>query len=147
VSASNVLGEFDTRLFLFQHTQDLGGSARAAAGLAGDRWAVVRTGGADAFIWLTVWDTGTDAAEFFQAAGDAVSKRYEGARSDSAPAAAGGPRGGGTVKTYTTAARDGGRVVRVRALDLAGRPAVLYVDAPGVGDLDLIEPARATLRP
>ncbi len=144
VTVGNTLGEFDTRLFLYQHTSDLGGAARAAAGLAGDRWAAVRTGGGDAFVWLTVWDSGVDAAEFFQGAGDAVAKRYEGARADST---AGGGGGVGSTKTFTTAARDGGRVVRVRALDVQGRPAVLYVDAPSAADLDVVDAARATLRP
>ncbi len=146
VAASNVLGEFDTRLFLYQHTQDLGSAARAAAGLAGDRWASVRTGAGDALVWLTVWDTGVDAAEFFQSAGDAVARRYEGARADTA-AAAPAARGAGSMKTYTTAARDGGRVVRLRAVDVQGRPAVLYVDAPSAAELDVVDPARATLRP
>ena len=139
-----MLGEFDTRLFLYQHSSDLGGAARAAAGLAGDRWAAVRTGGGDAFVWLTVWDSGVDAAEFFQAASDAVAKRYEGAHADSSAAAG---RGAGNTKTFTSAARDGSRVVRVRALDVQGRPAVLYVDAPSAADLDLVDAARATLRP
>ena len=147
VTTSNVLGEFDTRLFLYQHTNDLATAARAAAGLAGDRWAVVRAGGGEAFVWLTVWDTGTDAAEFFQAAGDAVAKRYEGARADSGAGPNVKAGSGGNTKTYTAAARDGGRVVRVRALDVAGRPAVLYVDAPSAAELDVVDPARATVRP
>ena len=144
VTTGNVLGEFDTRLFLYQQSGDLGTAARAAAGLAGDRWATVRTGGGEVFVWLTVWDTGVDAAEFFQAAGDAVAKRYEGARADSSAAAG---RGAGNARTYTSAARDGARVVRVRALDVQGRPAVLYVDAPSAADLDVVDAARATLRP
>ncbi len=144
VTASNVLGEFDTRLFLYQQSTDLAGAARAAAGLAGDHWASVRTGGGDAFVWLTVWDSGVDAAEFFQAAGDAVSKRYEGARADSSAA---GGRGAGSTKTFTSAARDGGRTVRLRALDVGGRPAVLYVDAASAADLDVVDAARASVRP
>ena len=144
LTTSNALGEFDTRLFLYQHSSDLGGAARAAAGLAGDRWAAVRTGGGEAFVWLTVWDSGVDAAEFYQAAGEAVGKRYEGARADSS---APGGRGAGSTMTFASAARDGGRVVRVRALDVQGRPAVLYVDAPSAGDLDVVDAARATLRP
>ncbi|HEY0780469.1 MAG TPA: hypothetical protein VGD56_21110 [Gemmatirosa sp.] len=150
VAATNVLGEFDTRLFLYQQSSDLGGAARAAAGLAGDRWASVRTANGDAFVWLTVWDSGVDAAEFFQAAGDAIGRRYEGARADSAGAAAGAAHGAGNTagntKTFTNAAREGGRTVRLRALDVGGRPAVLYVDAASAADLDVIDPAHATLR-
>lgn len=144
LTASNTLGEFDTRLFLYQQSSDLGGAARAAAGLAGDRWAAVRTGGGEAFVWLTVWDSGVDAAEFYQAAREAVGKRYEGARADSSAPRG---RGAGSTNTFTSAARDGGRVVRVRALDVQGRPAVLYVDAPSAGDLDVVDAAHATLRP
>lgn len=154
VTATNVLGEFDTRLFLYQQSNDLNGAARAAAGLAGDRWASVRTGGGDAFVWLTVWDSGLDAAEFYQAARDAVAKRYEGAHVDSAQngkntpgGSAAGATGAVPTVTFTSAARAGSRVVRVRALDVAGRPAVLYVDAPSAADLDAVDAARATLRP
>ena len=150
VTATNVLGEFDTRLFLYQQSSDLGGAARAAAGLAGDRWTAVRTGSGDAFVWLTVWDSGVDAAEFFQAAGDAIAKRYEGARADSS-AGSGSGRGTGigsaNTKTFTSAARDGGRTVQLRALDVGGRPAVLYVDAASPTDLDVIDGTRATIRP
>ncbi|GJG85154.1 hypothetical protein tb265_03350 [Gemmatimonadetes bacterium T265] len=142
-TTSNTLGEFDTRLFLYQQSNDLGGAARAAAGLAGDRWSAVRTGGGEAFVWLTVWDSGVDAAEFYQAARDAVAKRYEGARADSSAGAA----GAGNVTTFTSSARDGGRVVRLRALDVQGRPAVLYADAPSAGELDVVDATRATVRP
>ena len=98
-------------------------------------------------VWLTVWDSGVDAAEFFQAAGDAVAKRYDGARVDSGAAGGAKAGGGGNTITYTAPAGAGGRVVRLRALDVQGRPAVLYVDAPSAADLDVIDATRATLRP
>jgi hypothetical protein len=192
VVAENSFGEFDIRLVLFEQLGDLGQAARAAQGWGGDRWAVVRTGGAgaagEALVWLTVWDAPIDAAEFLEAMTALVSERYPGARAAAAPApapapapagrpgagrrttraagagaagapapgapatagaAAGGPASAaGSAHTFTaTDAAGGARQLLLRATDVGGRPAVLYVDAPAAVGTDLVDPARATARP
>ena len=79
VTHENTLGEFETRLLLFQFTQDLDLAARAAMGWDGDRFAIVRTPQGDALVWLTLWDSDVDAVDFFGAMSDVVPRRYEGA--------------------------------------------------------------------
>ncbi len=138
------LGEFETRLLLYHHLQDLNVAAQAARGWDGDRFAVVRTPQGEAFVWLTVWDAPQDAAEFYDAVGQIVPKRYGGARAGAVPKGA-----GATARAFDINAGDGGgapRTVLVRALDLGGRSAVLYVDAPTAVGVDVIDVGRATLR-
>lgn len=136
VTGENTLGEFETRLLLFQHTNDLTLSARAARGWQGDRWQTLGAAPSDALAWATVWETGADAAEFYEALGRAMAARYRGAR------VADGPTPTTRVLTATTPA--GVRTIVVRATEIGGRPAVLLTDAPGAAPLAL-DPARVTL--
>jgi hypothetical protein len=138
------LGEFETRMLLYHHLQDLNVAAQAARGWDGDRFAVVRTGQGDALVWLTVWDASQDAAEFYDAVGQVVPKRYTSARPGEVPKGA-----GATARAFAINAGDGGgapRTVLVRALEVDGRAAVLYVDAPVAAGVDLIDVGRVTLR-
>ena len=70
------MGEFGTRLFLFQHTKDHTAAVAAAAGWDGDRYRIVRAGKGRGVVWVTVWDSAVDAAEFVDAVGDAIGRRY-----------------------------------------------------------------------
>lgn len=76
----NDLGEFEMRLFLQAHVA-VGGQARAAAGWAGDRYAILAgpSGTDTAFVWATVWDSEVDAAEFEAAYREAFHSRFGGA--------------------------------------------------------------------
>src|SRR5437773_6340931 len=107
----NDLGEFETRLFLFQHLNDQNEAVRGATGWDGDRYAVVNTPQGQGIVWLTVWDSPVEAGEFFHLAGIAVEKRY------STKAAAGSTD---LVKKYAGA----GRVVQLSTMEIQGRPAV-----------------------
>ena len=102
----NDFGAFATRVFLEQLLRDRKRAARATAGWAGDRYALVRTASGDGLVWLTVCDTPRDAAEFAEAMRRASAKRYRDARSEA------------------------GRTVTVTRVEIAGRPAVLYEDLP-----------------
>lgn len=65
----NNLGEFVTRLLLFQHLGNQSEATRGAAGWGGDRyvvWGDTARGTAGASIaWATAWDTREDAADFY----------------------------------------------------------------------------------
>ncbi|HZF68068.1 MAG TPA: hypothetical protein VEZ47_08525 [Gemmatirosa sp.] len=124
VVGENTLGEFETRLLLFHHTNDLNLAARAAAGWAGDRWYLMGLpGGGEGLAWLTVWDTDADAAEFYDALGTVAGARYRGATTTAGATP--------TTRVVTAAGAPGGpRSVSVRALSVQGRPAVLLTDAP-----------------
>ena len=136
LAGENTLGEFETRLLVFQHTNDLNLAARAARGWAGDRWQLVGSGASEAFAWVTVWDTGADAAEFYEAMGRVVAARYRGARE-----AAGAT---GTTRVFTATTPAGARTVTVRAAEVQGRPAVVVTDAPQ-GAAFAVDPARVTI--
>jgi hypothetical protein len=71
----NNLGEFGTRLFLYQHLKDETLAARAAAGWDGDRYLVVQGPGGRGIVWASVWDTPLEAAEFSDALTRATAKR------------------------------------------------------------------------
>ncbi len=58
------LGEFETRLFLFQQLRDEAVAQRGAAGWDGDRYQVVAVEDGQVLSWLTVWDDPAEAREF-----------------------------------------------------------------------------------
>lgn len=143
LASQNTLGEFDTRLMLSHHLADSARATRAAQGWGGDRWGIVRAGGGEAFVWLTVWDGARDADEFFDAMTAVVPRRYPDARSVAAappPRAAGArkvaPEPAGRAREFAVGGAGGGRQLVLRAGEVRGRPAVLYVDAPNASAAD-----------
>ena len=130
VAYENGLGEFETRLLLFQHLGDQNAAIRGAAGWGGDRYQMLDTPRGQALVWVSVWDTPVDAAEFNDLLGQAIARRYGVRQSAEAPAGSGGAR------SFDAA----GRHVTVSAGEVQGRPAVVLVDAPAgaaIGDVNL----------
>jgi hypothetical protein len=135
---SNTLGEFETRLTLVQHLKDDEVARRAASGVDGDRFAVIRTESGDALVWASVWDTPEDAADFLGSMGDAARRRYELEQQDT-PA-------GATTRRYDVAATPnrGARTVTLSLEQVSGKPVVLYMDLPA-GLPAPIDTSRITL--
>jgi hypothetical protein len=129
----NDLGEFETRLFLFQHLNDQNDAVRGATGWDGDRYAVVNTPQGKGIVWLTVWDSAVEAGEFFHLAGQAIEKRF------STKAAAGSTD---LVKKYSA----NGRTLQLSTLEIQGRPTVIYVDVPAGASTSILNPAQVTLK-
>jgi hypothetical protein len=120
---SDDMGEFETRLFLFQHLQDQNDAVRGAAGWDGDRYLVIRTPRGDGIVWLTVWDSNIDAAEFGSDLDDVMSKRFRSAT----------PRTTSAGKTYSVS----DRTITIWGGELDGRSVVLYTDLPRGEEYDL----------
>jgi hypothetical protein len=129
---SNNLGEFETRLFLFQHLQDQNGAIRGAAGWDGDRYVLFDTKGGDGIAWVTVWDSKIDAGEFFDLVDTSILKRYRNAKPRAAD---------GSSRLYEAA----GRTIQVVAGEVDGKPVVLYVDVPTGAPTDVIDLSKVTL--
>jgi len=129
----NSLGEFETRLFLFQHLKDQNNAVQGAAGWDGDRYALFDTPRGPGIAWVSVWDSRSDAAEFFDLLGKVVAKRY-GAAADSTA--------GAVVRNYSA----GGRSVEVRTDEIGGRPVVLYVDVPAGASTAVLDLNAVTLK-
>jgi hypothetical protein len=128
----NDLGEFETRLFLYQHLKDRDAAYRGAAGWDGDRYVSFQTGRGDGIAWLTVWDTSVDGAEFYDLVDTALLKRFENLKPS---------RASQTQRVYSA----GGRTIAVSAVEVGGRPVVLYVDVPAGASPDVIDLKRVTL--
>lgn len=128
----NTLGEFDTRLVLFEQLQDQEVASRAAIGWGGDRYAVVRTPRGNGLAWASVWDTPVDAAEFVDALGRAIQLRYRVAAPKIGPVEA---------RTYT--GRD--RTVVITTREISGKQAVLVVDVPNGVPPRLVDIGRVTI--
>jgi len=126
------MGEFGTRLFLYQHLKDNTVAVGAAAGWDGDRYRVVRAGKGLGIVWVSVWDTPFDEAQFVDALGQAIGKRYNTA----APSLS-----GTGARTYTGS----GRTVVITPRAIKGRSIVVYADVPAGASPALIDPARITL--
>lgn len=126
----NDLGEFETRLFLFQGLQDLGTAARSAEGWGGDRYAVVNVGGGAALTWVTVWDTPIDAGEFRDAAQRVAQRRS-------------GVAGTGPAESKRYEAK--GRVVQIDAVTVQGKAAIIWTDVPAGSATRLIDPTKVRL--
>ncbi|HEY0763233.1 MAG TPA: hypothetical protein VGD61_12760 [Pyrinomonadaceae bacterium] len=78
----DVNGEWGCYLILDEFLNNQAESKQAAAGWAGDRFALYETSKPDEFFiaQLTAWDTPADAREFFEAYAKRVSKRYPDAK-------------------------------------------------------------------
>ena len=129
---TNNLGEFETRLFLYQHLQDQNAAIRAAAGWDGDRYVLFDVAGGEGIAWLTVWDSSVDAGEFNDVMDSAIRARWKGARARTAP---------GQERLYEA----GGRSIRLATADVGGRPAVLYVDVPVGASTAVLDLTKVTL--
>ena len=130
----NNLGEFETRLVLFEWAGDLTAAIRGAAGWDGDRYVLFDVGGGRGLAWLTVWDTEIDAIEFFDVADKGLARRHDDLRAESVS---------DRERRYT----GGGRAMRLKAVEVAGRPAVLWVDVPlGNRTDDVVDVTAVRLR-
>lgn len=132
--SDEVMGEFGTRLFLYQHLKDNTAASGAAAGWDGDRYRVVRTERGPGIVWATVWDTPTDAAQFVDALGQAIGKRYNtGAPTISATG----------TRTYTGK----GRTVVITPTEVRGRSVVAFVDVPAGARASVVDLTRIRIEP
>jgi len=113
----NTLGEFEVRLFLYEHLRDQNDAIQGARGWDGDRYALFKTQGGEGIAWVSVWDSPAEASEFYDLLGKVASRRYVSAAS--APA-------GSITRTYSGL----GRTVMIATDEVGGRPAVLWVDVP-----------------
>ena len=128
----NNLGEFETRLFLYQHLRDVSAAAEGARGWDGDRYRIVESPAGESLIWATVWDSPIEAATFHDRMQQMIRRRYS----------AGEPRtGADSARVY----RGRDRLLGLWAIEVQGRPAVVFVDAPGGGSVNIIDPRGITL--
>ncbi len=142
VTFSNVFGEFETRLILYEYVRNEVQAGRAARGLAGDRYAYITLPSGNALVWASVWDNTVEAAEFVTAFNAWLKQRYPkiGTRdADDAQyvrwgVAADSVRGAFDARSVT---------VRVEQRD--GRSLVVIVDAPLGQAEGLVDPSRITL--
>jgi hypothetical protein len=145
VTYSNSFGEFEARLILVQHLKDDALARRAAGGIDGDRYAVVKLPQGDALVWASVWDQTVDAADFLDLFADAVRRRYEMARQNVPE--------GATTRTLVVPARSASptqtarsaRNVTISLVQVAGRPVVVFTDVPASAATTLIDASRITL--
>jgi hypothetical protein len=121
--------EFETRLLLHQQVQDVASASRAATGWGGDRYMVVRTPAGAAMVWLTVWDSQFDAAEFRFVMSMAIEKKL-GLKAGA----------GGTGDALRFSGK--GRSVQLTSSTLQGRQAILYVDAPAGAGTTLMDMSK-----
>lgn len=126
------LGEFGTRLLLFVQSREQGTSLSGAQGWDGDRYMVVRTPQGDGIVWVTIWDSTVEAADFDSAMRRAIARRYY------------DPTGRRQADGSTTFETDD-RSLRLWGGEIGGRHAVMYVDMPKGLRTDVIDVGRVVL--
>lgn len=99
----NDLGEFQTRILLFQYLNNQDEATQGARGWGGDRYLVFDTPRGRGIAWASTWDTPERGADFY-----ALMQRVVEARQ----------------RVAST------RVITVTTGEIAEHPVVLYVDAP-----------------
>lgn len=125
----NDMGEFGTRLIVYDYLKDPQTAARAAAGWDGDRFMVVERGSERGLVWAIVWDSPVDAAEFTDALVRATMRRT------------GAPqRSVGAGVSYSSK----GRTISIQPVSIGDRALVVYSNLPdGLGSV--IDPAAIKL--
>jgi hypothetical protein len=137
----NTVGEFTTRLFLYEHLRDATGATNGASGWDGDRFALVHTSRGDGLVWVTVWDTQIDAGDFYNLMDRTIDRRYGPAEARPYPGLA-AVRGMTAGRAYSV----GGRSAGVATGEIGGHPVVVYVDLPMGEDLGVLDLARISLK-
>jgi len=128
----NTLGEFETRLFLFEHVKDQNEAVRGATGWDGDRYVVVNTPQGPGLVFVTVWDSSVDAGEFYDIAGQGIEKRF-------------GTRGVTAADKLSRLYSTAGRTLQLTTTEVAGRPVVIYVDLPAGANTSIVQTAQVRL--
>jgi hypothetical protein len=128
----NNFGEFGARLFVYQHTRNQDLSIRASNGWDGDRYALVKTPAGNAVVWVTVWDSPVDGAEFTSAIDDVMLARFKVK-----------PTITGQMRRYETAKR----TIEVNVREVDGRPVVLYVEVPAGSSTKLVDFSKVKVTP
>ncbi len=142
VQFSNVFGEFETRLILYQFVRNEVQAGRAAQGVDGDRYALIDLPQGDALVWASVWDNTVEAAEFANVFTLWLRQRY--------PRIATRDADDAMLRRWGVAADSArgvpsARSVVVQVLTRDGRTMVVITDAPLGQAEGLIDPARITL--
>ena len=128
----NTLGEFETRLFLFEHLKDQNEAVRGATGWDGDRYVVVNTPQGEGVLFFTVWDSSVDAGEFYDIAGQGIEKRFK-------------TKGVIAADKLSRSYSASGRSLKLTTTEIAGRPVVIYVDLPAGANTEIVQPAQVRL--
>jgi hypothetical protein len=128
----NTLGEFETRLFLFEHLKDQNEAVRGATGWDGDRYVVVNTPQGEGVLFFTVWDSSVDAGEFYDIAGQGIEKRFK-------------TKGVTAADKLSRSYSANGRSLKLTTTEIAGRPVVIYVDLPAGANTEIVQPAQVRL--
>ncbi len=126
------LGEFETRLFLYEHLRDVGGAASGAAGWDGDRYQLVQLAGGSGIAWLSVWDDALEAAEFRDRMERMVERRFAAAR---------GAGGTGAARRWTAR----GRTLLLEQTEIGGRAVVIWEDLPAGAGTGVLNRAAVRL--
>lgn len=127
----NDLGEFGTRLFLYEHLKDEHIVARAAAGWDGDRFEVLQGAGGRGIVWVSVWDSALEAAEFSDVLIRATAKRTGAAERNVGS-------GGATFASK-------GRTISILPQSVGDRALIVYTDLPDAMSAGVIDPAAITV--
>ncbi len=128
----NTLGEFETRLFLFEHLKDQNEAVRGATGWDGDRYVVVNTPQGEGVLFFTVWDSSVDAGEFYDIAGQGIEKRFN-------------TKGVTSADKLSRSYSASGRSLKLTTTEVGGRPVVIYVDLPAGANTEIVQPAQVRL--
>jgi hypothetical protein len=127
----NVMGEFSTKVILYELLKDQRQASDAAAGWSGDRYALVKTAQGEGLAWLMLFRSAVDAAEFAQAMEGFAQVRYPNAKTTKS----------GVTTTMTAA----GRTVTIWGGTVAGHAAVLFQDVPSGAPASLFDLAKVRL--
>ena len=127
----NDLGEFGTRLFLYEHLKDENIAARAAAGWDGDRFEVLQGAGGRGIVWASVWDSALEAAKFSDVLIRATAKRTGAAERNVGS-------GGATFASK-------GRTISILPRSVGDRALIVYTDLPDAMSAGVIDPAAITV--
>lgn len=127
------LGEFETRLFLYEHLRDIGTAAAAAKGWDGDRYQLVEVAGGTGIVWLTVWDSPEEATEFRDKMERMVERRFGATRASG---------GAGAERSWVLR----GRRLHLTQLVIDGRAAVIWEDLPSAARGGVLDRTRVVLQ-
>jgi hypothetical protein len=128
----NDMGEFETRVFLFQHLKDQNTSILSADGWAGDRYMILHTPHGDGIAWVTAWRSAVDAGEFRTAMQKVFAVRFPKVQATE------GPQGTHLVAQKRSMVLSGG--------DVDGHTVVMYVDVPEGERTDVLDLSKIRIR-